>query len=214
MWSTLCAIFLIAVWATLKWSLGYWKRRGVDGPSPLPFVGNMKDYLMGKMHFGLVFDRIYKWVHFYWFPRSLPHSHPPRTQFNCRNFPAASYVGFFKFTSPSLLLRDPALVHEVLTTKFSAFAQNEFYVNEKIDPLMVQSPFVSTGDRWKESRAMVSPIFTLSRVKQLLPIVSDTVTKLLGHIDKNLDSDLEAKTVSWRVLTLVLWLLSINGRLQ
>lgn len=105
-------------------------------------------------------------------------------------------MGFFKFTTPTLLLRDPAVVHEVLVSKYSAFAQNDFYVNEEIDPLLTQSPFVATGDKWKESRAMVSPIFTLSRVKQLFPIVSDTVTKLLDHIDQNIDSDVEAKTVS------------------
>lgn len=53
-------IFLI-FWVFFQWSLSYWSRRGVDGvEGPLPLVGNMKDYVMGKMHFGLVFDKFYK----------------------------------------------------------------------------------------------------------------------------------------------------------
>lgn len=83
-----------------------------------------------------------------------------------------------------------------MVRKFSAFGQNEFFVNGQIDPLLIQSPFVQVGESWKKTRSMLTPIFTPGRIKQLYPIVNDTVEKLLVHIEKNLDKDLEAKNVS------------------
>lgn len=115
----------------------------------------------------------------------------------CRQFPTARYIGIFKFTSPTLLIRDLDVVREILLGKFHAFEQNEFFVNETIDPLLVQSPFLQLGDQWKNTRAMLSPIFTPSRVKQMFPIVmNDAVQKFIAHINDNIDTDMEAKNVS------------------
>lgn len=97
---------------------------------------------------------------------------------------------------PTLLLRDLDVINEVMVAKLSAFGQNEFFVNAEIDPLLIQSPFVQVGEQWKKTRSMLTPIFTPARVKQLCPIVKDTVAKLLDHIESNLEADLEAKKVS------------------
>lgn len=112
-----------------------------------------------------------------------------------RSYPNAKYVGIHKFTTPSLLIRDLDVVNEVLVKKCSDFGQNEFFVNEKIDPLLVQSPFIQTGDSWRKTRSMLTPIFTPSRVKQLFPLVQESTGKLIDHLEANVNSDFEAKTV-------------------
>ena len=60
MFVTLLLIAVVSLAAYLKWFLGYFKRRGIDGPAGWPLVGSMGDYLMGKEHFALVYHRIYK----------------------------------------------------------------------------------------------------------------------------------------------------------
>lgn len=86
--------------------------------------------------------------------------------------------------------------------KQAAFGQNEFFVNEKIDPLIIQSPFVKVGEDWKKTRAMLSPAFTPGRVRQMYPIVQETVVKLLAHIEEHSADDIEAKNVSDRLILL------------
>lgn len=124
--------------------------------------------------------------------------------FISRAYPKAKYVGIHKFTSPTLLIRDLDVVHDVLIGKVSSFGQNEFFVNEKIDPLLAKSPFVQTGVQWKETRSMLTPIFTLARVKQLLPIVDESVRKLSSFIRAHSDTDLEAKNVGASIVRLPL----------
>lgn len=40
----------------------YWRRRGVEGPTPLPFYGNLFEYVMGRKHYGDVYGEIYRYV--------------------------------------------------------------------------------------------------------------------------------------------------------
>lgn len=172
MFLILSVFALVSLIVFCLWYLNYWKRRNVDGPSALPLVGNMSEYILGKTHFGLVYDKIYN------------------------QYRRAKYVGIFKFTQPTLLIRDLGVINDVLVRQLSAFEQNEFFVDEKKDPLLVQSPFVQIGEEWKKTRSMLTPIFTPGRVKQLYPIVEDTVEKLKEYIESNLNTDLEGKNVS------------------
>lgn len=60
MLAILSALVLILICVYLKWSLDYWKHRKIDGPSGLPMVGSMGEYIMGKKHFGMVYHKIYR----------------------------------------------------------------------------------------------------------------------------------------------------------
>lgn len=173
MWAILSALVLISLGVFTKLYLNYWKKRNVDGPSALPIVGNMAEYIQGKKHYGLVYHRIYS------------------------EYANARYVGIFKFTAPTLLLRDLDVVHDVMVKQLPAFGQNDFFVNEEIDPLLSQSPFIQTGESWKKSRSMITPLFTPARIKQIFPVVKNVVEKLTEYIEDNIEMDLEAKDVSW-----------------
>lgn len=60
-----CVVLLITVafpLALLSYfnSYGYWKRRGIEGPRPLPFFGNLFEFVVGKKHYGTIYGEIYK----------------------------------------------------------------------------------------------------------------------------------------------------------
>lgn len=59
----LCAAAITAalvIFYYVQKQLSYWSSLNVDGPTPLPFFGNMLPYFQMKKHFGEVYDDIYK----------------------------------------------------------------------------------------------------------------------------------------------------------
>lgn len=60
MWIVLSVLAITLLCLYCKRFLDYWKLRNIDGPSALPLVGNMSDYLMGKKHFAMVYNKIYR----------------------------------------------------------------------------------------------------------------------------------------------------------
>lgn len=65
---------------------------------------------------------------------------------------------------PAILLKDLELIKDVLTVNFESFHDNDFVVNETLDPLISQNPFAAAGANWKVARTNMAPLFTLSKV--------------------------------------------------
>ncbi|XP_059617655.1 uncharacterized protein LOC132262400 [Phlebotomus argentipes] len=149
---------IVAIYLYFKWHLSFFERRGIAGPKPLPFIGNMWDYVTGKKHFGHVFDDIY------------------------RSYPNANYVGIYKMHKPAVLVKDLDVVKDVIVGDFSSFHDNDFALDPKLDPLSVINPFFAAGESWKELRAQVSPIFTFSKVKACFPIMNGVCNTLVDWI--------------------------------
>ncbi|XP_059617375.1 cytochrome P450 6j1-like [Phlebotomus argentipes] len=149
---------IVAIYLYFKWHLSFFERRGIAGPKPLPFIGNMWDYVTGKKHFGHVFGDIY------------------------RSYPNANYVGIYKMHKPAVLVKDLDLVKDVIVGDFSSFHDNDFTVNPKLDPLLSINPFFASGEDWKNLRAQISPIFTFSKVKACFPIMNGVCNTLVDWI--------------------------------
>jgi len=77
----------------------------------------------------------------------------------------------YKLSQPAVLLRDLELIKDVLVSNFSTFHDNDFIVDEKLDPLISKNVFVMTGNRWKRGRSHFSQI--LSPVKVSLALHPD-----------------------------------------
>lgn len=74
------------------------------------------------------------------------------------------YIGVYKARTPSILLRDPELIKEVLVKNFNSFHDNETYLNEKLDPIVSRNPFFLRGHRWKVVRSQVTSAITTGKV--------------------------------------------------
>lgn len=79
-------------------------------------------------------------------------------------FSDCSYVGYYKVRKPAILIRDPALIKDILIKDFKSFQHNDIYVDEKSDPFFGRNPFTLRGNRWKVARAQITPCFTGGRV--------------------------------------------------
>jgi len=56
-------------------------------------------------------------------------------------------VGIFNFMRPAILIRDPALATQILSTDFHNFANNDFEIDEKLDPVLSKNIFIQRGEK-------------------------------------------------------------------
>lgn len=112
-----------------------------------------------------------------------------------RNYPTSKYVGVYKLSTPSLLVRDLDLVNTVMARSFTTFEQNDFFVNKELDPLVSENPFLKCGDEWKRGRALVTPMLTIAKVKAMFPSIRNSCDKMSLYLSTCVDKEFEAKEV-------------------
>ncbi|EFN80109.1 Cytochrome P450 9e2 [Harpegnathos saltator] len=110
-----------------------------------------------------------------------------------------SMVGFYDFLSPALMIIEPGLVKTVLQTNFASFQQNYLKIDPKLDPLSVQNPFFTTGEKWMTGRKRLTYAFSSMRLKILLESVKLVCEEFEGFLDKKLgkagEVELELKSL-------------------
>lgn len=72
-----------------------------------------------------------------------------------------TYLGYSRRSI--LLINDPAIAREILTDPLEIFPKNDLMVGA-LEPLVGDSIFVSSGERWRRQRAMIDPAFSGLRI--------------------------------------------------
>lgn len=65
---------------------------------------------------------------------------------------------------PAILVRDPDLIKDLVTTNFYSFHNNDAVISKRYDSLSATNPFFKGGDEWREARKTISPMFSQSKV--------------------------------------------------
>lgn len=80
------------------------------------------------------------------------------------------FAGFYWFTKPGVFVLTPSLTKQILIKDFCKFTDRGMYCNEKDDPL-TGSIFNLEGDKWRNLRNKLSPIFTSAKMKIMFPLI-------------------------------------------
>ena len=83
-----------------------------------------------------------------------------------------------------LLINDPALARDVLTDPLDLFPKNDLMVGA-LQPLVGDSIFVSSGERWRRQRAMVDPAFSHMRINRAFEGMQAAVDDYLERLDRH-----------------------------
>ncbi|EZA57411.1 hypothetical protein DMN91_009128 [Ooceraea biroi] len=156
-------VTLVVFYLYLTRNFKYWQKRGIPCPNgTIPGIGHMWQFFLMKSSFGDICKKLYN-----------DHSNH-------------SMVGFYNFTSPSLMVRDPELVKTVVQTNFTSFHDNTMKVDPDLDPLLANNPFFSYGDKWMTGRKRLTYAFSSMRLKILLESVKQACEKFEKFLDRRL----------------------------
>lgn len=157
------ALILVILYLAHKYT--YWKRQGIPTPKGfVPLVGHIWPVLSTKSNLGSLFQKWYN------------------------EFQDSSMVGYYKATSPALMIRDPKLVKMVLQTNFSSFHDNGMEISE-LDVLISKNPFFTNGEAWVTARKRLTYAFSSMRLKILFVAVCGVCKKFQDFLNKRLKSN-------------------------
>ncbi|CAL1538784.1 unnamed protein product [Lymnaea stagnalis] len=156
LWSILIplSIYLLYLYGTSPFKL--WKKLGVPGPAPVPFFGNTMD-LYGPDSSKAAYA---KW-----------HSHYGRV------------YGIYFFRHPALVVTDPELMKQILVRDFNSFRDRMSYDgNILLNQEVASGVFYAKGDVWKRIRGIVSPSFSIAKIRAMTGMVNRSAERLGEHV--------------------------------
>ncbi|XP_045492104.1 cytochrome P450 6B2-like [Colias croceus] len=88
-------------------------------------------------------------------------------------------VGYYRGTTPELVVRDPELLKHILNLDFLHFYKRGLGRDPKLEPLL-RNLVSSEGDTWKLLRKGLSPAFTSSKLKNMFPIINECTDRMVN----------------------------------
>ncbi|XP_073945642.1 cytochrome P450 9e2-like [Choristoneura fumiferana] len=148
---------------------------GVKNRTPIPLVGNMATTMLRLRHFVDIINNMYT------------------------DYPEERFVGNYEFVKPVIFIRDIELIKKITVKDFEHFLDHRTFVSEELDPLFGRNLFSLKGQEWKDMRSTLSPAFTSSKMKHMLPfivevgnqMVNSLKTKILKSKSKSIEIDVK-----------------------
>ncbi|KAF7400443.1 hypothetical protein HZH66_005627 [Vespula vulgaris] len=97
-------------------------------------------------------------------------------------YPKAKYMGSFDFNKPVVIVRDPELIKTIAIKSFDYFTDHRSFIDSEHDPLFGKALFSLRGNEWRETRTMLSPAFTLSKLKGMLKLMNECGADFTNYI--------------------------------
>ncbi|CAH2237103.1 jg24442 [Pararge aegeria aegeria] len=95
-----------------------------------------------------------------------------------RKYPEERVVGFFRGTSPELVIRDPDLVKRILVTDFQHFYARGFNTHKTVIEPLMKNLFFADGDLWRLIRQRFGSAFSTGKIKAMFPFITARAEKL------------------------------------
>jgi len=139
----------LSIYYFLFKDLNYFKKYGIPYKPPIPLLGNL----------GLSILRL------------RPITETVKDIYNVHS--KAKYVGMFDMTVPIIMIRDLELIKSITLKHFDMFTDHRSLVDENQDKLFGKNLFSLRGEKWRQIRALLSPAFTSSKMKNMFKLMSD-----------------------------------------
>ncbi|KAJ8664880.1 hypothetical protein QAD02_006542 [Eretmocerus hayati] len=157
---TILVIVCYGIYAWLQKRYSYFWDMGLPYVPPVPIFGNMAPSFFRRKHENEMMKDLYNYN------------------------PEPKYIGVFDFLTPVWLIRDPDLIKELTIKNFDNFMdRNEFFVDIH-DPLFNNNLFTMRGEKWRETRNLLSPAFTSSKMKTMYELIVACAQNLTDYMSR------------------------------
>jgi len=144
---------LVILFILIKMQYSFWERNGIAYFKPsIPF-GNLQAVFKKQKSLGVTLYHIYKET-------------------------TEPFIGIYLFYRPAILVRDSALVKDVLLNDFQYFHDRGTYYEPKTDP-MSASLISLPGAKWKHSRMQITPAFSSGKLKGMFENIFNVGSELV-----------------------------------
>ncbi|XP_014476489.1 PREDICTED: cytochrome P450 9e2 [Dinoponera quadriceps] len=160
----------VCLYSIIKSKMKLFEKLKIPHEKPVVFLGNTAPFFFRRMSIVENIEKLYK------------------------RFSDARYFGFYYFTTPTFVIRDPDLITSIAIKNFDNFCDHRNFVNEELDPIASKNLFGMRGDHWREMRKLLSPAFTSSKMKMMFGLICQCADNFSTHMANN--SLKAAKTVN------------------
>ncbi|KAM3960574.1 cytochrome P450 9e2-like [Aphomia sociella] len=123
---------------------------------------------------------------------------------NYNAFPDERFVGRYEFMNPSIMIRDLELAKKITVKDFEHFLDHRTFFDVKTEPFFVRNLFALKGQEWKDMRSTLSPAFTSSKMRFMMPFIVEVGNQMIEALKKKISEsgsgyvDIEGKDLSTR----------------
>nr|ARI68319.1 CYP9A113 [Mythimna separata] len=173
------AVLIAVLVLYLRQVYSSFSRNGIKHLKPIPLLGNMGPMLFRTKHFA---DDV-------------------ANQYN--SFPEERFVGMYQFVSESFLLRDVDLIKKVGVKDFEHFLDHR-PIFSTTDTFFSRILFSLQGQEWKDMRSSLSPAFTSSKMRLMVPFMVEVGNQMVNSVQKKIKesksgyTDIECKDLTTR----------------
>ncbi|XP_011175447.1 cytochrome P450 9e2 [Solenopsis invicta] len=136
----------------------YFERLKIRYVQPIPLLGNMAQVIFRRISMAEHIQNIYN------------------------RFPDEKYVGFYDFTRPTFIIRDPEIISMIAIKHFDNFCNHSSVVNESLDPIASRNLVSLQGHRWRKMRRLLTPTFTSGKIKMMFGLMSECAENLINFV--------------------------------
>lgn len=162
---TFVLLVVLLCYKYLTYHYDKWNKLGVPHLEPTPLFGNFGDSIMGRAPLVDLIQSLYN------------------------RYEGYRYFGMYAGRNPSLVLRDPELVHAVMVKDFVHFYdrisnKTSFKHDNLFDHLVNLR-----GTQWKAIRAKLSPTFSAAKLKLMLGDINVCTSRLVENLNEQISNN-------------------------
>ncbi|XP_052751866.1 cytochrome P450 6B6-like [Galleria mellonella] len=131
----------------------YWSKRNIKHDPPLPLIGNHFQNQFALKSITDITVELYN------------------------KYPKERVVGYYRWSTPELIIKDPKIVRHILNVDFAHFYPRGLGRNPNVEPLHANL-FHADNDTWKLLRQRITPAFTTAKLKKMFPLIVNCAEKL------------------------------------
>lgn len=160
--ATALLVLLLTIYLYVKHCYSYWKRKGLAHLQPSFPFGDFHDAFLQQKSVAENVKDLY-------------------------NKSSAPVLGAYMGLKAIVIPRDPRIIQHMLVKESFNFSHRGINANEDVDK-MVSNLFLQNGEKWRDSRRMLSPAFTTGRLKEMFDTIVKCADSLHEHIGQYVKS--------------------------